>query len=108
MTTLGRRIGYAWITVCTLAGLVSLVILLIPVIGSAITHSFSDGSTYGPYRGVVTYTQGNASAKIDTNLVSQKYGVYYTLSDDNFGTLWIRDVNTGELRSTIDMFGSEL
>ena len=101
-------VGRLWIAICTIDGLASLIFFLTPLLTCWVTHEFPDGGTYGPSHGAVTYTLGDTSATIDPNLVNTKYGVYYSVSDNQRGTLRIIDVKTHELRSTIDSFGSEI
>jgi len=101
-------VGRVWIMICAIAGLTSLILLLIPVLGTAVTHYFSDGSMYGPYQGALAYNLGETSASIEPNLVNQKYGVHYSLSSNESGTLRIIDVTTHEVKSSVDSFGSEV
>ena len=100
-------VGRIWITMCTIIGLASLVMFLTPLLTAGVTHSFPDGGTYGPSHGSLTYTLGNTYASIDPNLVNKKYGVYYSVSSSDRGTLRINDVATHELKSAINYFGSE-
>jgi len=100
-------VGRVWIAICTIVGLVSLIMFVTPLITAGVTHHFPDGGTYGPSHGGVTYTLGNTYASIDSNLVNSKYGVYYSVSSNDLGTLRINDVTTHELVSTVASFGSD-
>lgn len=100
-------VGRVWIALCTIAALVSLIAFSSPLLTARVMHRFPDGGIYGPSYGGVTYTLGNTYASIDPRLVNTQYGVYYSVSSYERGTLRINDLATHELKSTIDSFGSD-